>query len=930
MSPNTSTYYEEEDLSPLEYARANKLSRDYMADRCGILELEALRDTQAAELTNNFENYDLPIFSGLNLKTEERLTISKEAAILIKSVAKVDYADQLSERIFSLLEDRNHVSKLKLEPPLLYSNNQLDLINFASREKLMAQILSLKASLGLDDMNGRHNSISLENLVCTSHELVENIKRERLLVSKKTLVVLQNLRRIDWTEQDSENLWTSQQTYKRNTDTDPVTPPLSPRESSIQPYQPSSFDSTFQVPVLTDPISPTRKQLQEIECSIFKQDVPIEVRDSMLLSAPETTGELHYTSMNDLYPSLVSLDDIKCLDYISSPTLKCDNLKVEGMLTPEGLIHENVSRISLSDIIDNLKFSLDDEPNVPSFEENFFNEFILPAYESTSLKMEQETLVEADTTCRVAVPIVDFSREKPPWDIYHDSTTALASLLQNCTILREIFEQSLEDWAAPTNFDHVLKWAPFPRDIATRVLEDDVYFHDESIYQDYLPSEDRVNIIDSSKAVWKPESLKISRNDEEHEESEDEELELNYGIFQVEEVPREMSTLVGKRKVETQENSFPIEENQVKTLGFCEKSLLNLQQSSGLGQINNYLQETYNLLPIKFSAGDAVDNYLKIRRNKKPKLYNSPYFDQNPPQSPIEHHKTLQEHKDHGTNTETTLVSSQVAQPAPPFCSNQAASIIVASNLFARRLLIKTIENLCPQLTLVERDFSVHKTITWVRGSVARSSVMSPLANEADFIVSPTTGIILTTLQKIKQKPLPGQKGRAFFHEHLISVCARYEMLIILVSEGRADESSGGLAASDCLAFNEFIGLTASLGTSMIVYFVGGGEKTLARWVVSCISRHYVNGLQLLQHETHWELFLRRAGFNSFAAQTVITSIKASRITTGYDDQNKSSSYGLSDFVGLSAEKRMDQYGNLVGRQVITRVNTLIDSSWDI
>ncbi|CAD6504728.1 BgTH12-00233 [Blumeria graminis f. sp. triticale] len=929
MSPNTSAYYEEEDLSPLEYARANKLSRDYMADCCGILELEALRDTQAAELTNDLENYDLPIFSRVKLRTEERLTISKEAAILIKSVAKVDYANQISERIFSLLEDRNRVSKLKLEPPLLYSNNQLDLINFASREKPMAQILSIKASLGIDDMNSPHNSISLENPVCTSHELMEDIKRERLLVSKKTLAFLQNLWRFDWTEQDSENLWTSQQTYKRNTDTDPVTPPLSPRESSIQPYQPSSFDSIFQIPVLTDPISPTRKQLQEIECSIFKQDVPIEVRESMLLSEPETTGELHDTSMNDLYPSLVTLDDMKCLNYNSSPTLKCDNLKVEGMLTPEGLIHENVSRISLSDVIDNLKFSLDDEPNVSSFEEKFFNEFILPAYESTSLKMEQETLVEADTTCRVAVPIVDFSKEEPPWDIYHDSNTALASLQQSCTILREIFEQSLADWPAPTNFDHVLKWALFPRDIAIRVLEDDVYFHDESIFKDYLPSEIRVNIIDSSDAVWKPESLKICRNDEEDEKNEDEELELNYGIFQLVEVPREISTLVGKRKVETQENTFPIEENQVKTLGFFDKSQLNLQQSSRLGQKKNYPKETCNLLPIKFSAGDAVENYLQIRRNKKPKLYNSPYFDQQPPQSPIEHHKTLQEHKDHGSTTETTSVSLQAAQPVPPFCSNQAASIIVASNLFARRLLIQTIENLYPQVNLIERDFSVHKTITWVRGSVARSSVTSPLANEADFIVSPTTGIILTTLQKIKQKPLPGQKGRAFFHEHMISVCTRYEMLIILVSEGRADESSGGLAARDCLAFNEFIGLTASLETSMIVYFVGGGEKTLARWVVSCISRHYVNGLQLLQHETHWELFLRRAGLNSFAAQTVIISMKASRINIG-DDQKNSSSYGLSEFVGLSAEKRMEKYGNLVGRQVMTRVNTFIDSSWDI
>jgi hypothetical protein len=215
-------------------------------------------------------------------------------------------------------------------------------------------------------------------------------------------------------------------------------------------------------------------------------------------------------------------------------------------------------------------------------------------------------------------------------------------------------------------------------------------------------------------------------------------------------------------------------------------------------------------------------------------------------------------------------------------------------------------------------------------GSVTRSPVKSPLDSEADIIVSPSIGIVITTLQKIKQKPLPGQKTKAAIRERLEQVSTRYEKLVIYVSEGRADETTNGLDANDCAAYGSFAGFALGLNSSIIVQFVGGGEGALSKWLASTIAQNRVTGeSSLLEEETHWELFLRRAGMNAFAAQAIMAELKEPDGVNALSP-SKAGLFGLPAFVDMALEQRITRFGPLCGRGLIERVSTVIDADWRI
>jgi hypothetical protein len=210
--------------------------------------------------------------------------------------------------------------------------------------------------------------------------------------------------------------------------------------------------------------------------------------------------------------------------------------------------------------------------------------------------------------------------------------------------------------------------------------------------------------------------------------------------------------------------------------------------------------------------------------------------------------------------------------------------------------------------------------------SVSRSPITSPLASEADIIVSPLVGIIIATLQKIKQKPLPGQKTKSAIRDRLEKVSARYEKLIVLVTEGRQDETTRELDDSDCTAFSEFVGFAQRLETAVNVQFVGGGEAALAKWLVSAITRHKIEE-ELLTDETHWELFLRRAGLNAFAAQHIISALKAPD-NVDLSSPGNAALFGLTVFVEMGREQRVARLGPMCGNRLMARVSAVVDARW--
>ncbi len=133
---------------------------------------------------------------------------------------------------------------------------------------------------------------------------------------------------------------------------------------------------------------------------------------------------------------------------------------------------------------------------------------------------------------------------------------------------------------------------------------------------------------------------------------------------------------------------------------------------------------------------------------------------------------------------------------------------------------------------------------------------------------------------------------------------------------------------SDAMAFSELQGFLHSLDTTVSAYYVGGGDETLAKWAASFICRSdEARGLQnlLLDDETQWELYLRRAGINVYAAQVVAAMIKAPDGARPED----AGRYGLAAFVRMSPEERIARFESVFGgRRVLSRVSRAIDRPW--
>jgi hypothetical protein len=113
--------------------------------------------------------------------------------------------------------------------------------------------------------------------------------------------------------------------------------------------------------------------------------------------------------------------------------------------------------------------------------------------------------------------------------------------------------------------------------------------------------------------------------------------------------------------------------------------------------------------------------------------------------------------------------------------------------------------------------------------------------------------------------------------------------------------------------------------------FIGGGEEMLAKWVVAFMVRYGSQGdssVPLLQDETLWELFLRRAGMNAYAAQAVIAELKA-REGVDMSGGSEVGLFGVTAFVEMGHEERLARFERILGgRRVLQRVGRVLDTSW--
>lgn len=343
------------------------------------------------------------------------------------------------------------------------------------------------------------------------------------------------------------------------------------------------------------------------------------------------------------------------------------------------------------------------------------------------------------------------------------------------------------------------------------------------------------------------------------------------------------------------------------------------------------------LLAGSFSMPYSLQNYIYLRKekNSKPQRTLSHYF---PVIKPLVGDNTCKDDKTEISrpikNVESHTAILSIAKPQYTTPTGHRY-FVVSTRFLGNRKLACRIQRLYPGAEFIERDH-------WPSASRSHhcadsaSRLIDNNSDEADITISPGTGIILTTLQKIRQCSLPGQAVRLIVRERVAEVAPRYERLLILVGKDNileyATNESDNVAPfevdSDYEAVTDFIGFCSSLKYEVQAMFIAGKEEQLAEWIVALMVKHAGDdvGIKLISEETRWELFLRRAGFNSFAAQAILgippEPSAAARVSTAEN-------VGLVAFLKMSVEERIARFEEMFGgSELLKRVSSQLDARW--
>ncbi|CAD6446271.1 bd2226db-fa51-4f9f-a1b8-80dc2ff12b0c [Sclerotinia trifoliorum] len=962
---------EEDDLPVLEFARLVGIARDHQLDDTSVDTLLSMKDDVHHKFTNDMNVRHL---SQLNIQadfnTNEGISVSADAVRLLASVAENESQESINSLVNPLLVSRKS-KYMRVESPLLLSGHESDFREFARREGFEVKPRDIRFPLELVSVDNNEGLEFPPEFYNFETEMFDIVANEKIEVTKNAMISLHATLKATLTKEDEQQIWETERAHpKKFPVSSDVTPPLSPMyvppPDSPLPFLPSACE----IPLLSDPESLTSLDLKKIEDEVFKEDLPALIRNKPEIQATLSTSDNQYIIPGNLYSPP---ECIKTLYSISSSIenkrIVMENRKVEEILTPpKPFAESDCKSVHFSNVVETLLLSNKPQSGIPepTIETKFLEEAFGKSGEQVKRRVEQERLV--DTRNRVNVPEMDFSIAGPPWKKASScSVNAVDSTLQE--IVEKISVDPFMGWPGLKNLHAKLSWVPFEHSLGN-IAEESVGNEKTRESPVVRPEDDQV--VTSSDLIWKRQGFRILRGD--FDENDDDELEVGFLRKEV----ATTSSITGKRKSEMQDvDQRPKQARQSESHSHGDaktsfrsfitpeiRNKLNMEPASK--KARSTAEDQISFSGGIFSMKNALNNFLEIRGVQRPKpTETSPFFAPNVASSASPASPNQATSNNETSVQQTPIPRTHSPVPTPTIIApSTPIYIILSSAIFKNRPLIRSLQTLLPTLQICERDFSAHNTTTWNPNSVARSPVTSTLTHEADIIISPTTGLILTTLQHIRQKPLPGHKTVVPIRDRLLKVSPRYENLIIL-----AASTSSELGDSDCIAWADFIGFTLTLPASTMVQYIpidatNPNDQTMAK----CISHLIIqNALQspsppspppsssppsnpsppssfpspltitLLDQESYWELWLRRAGMNAYAAQATIIQLKEPepRCTIGeegYENEMRMISergpYGLTLFVGMSGEERLARLGWLVGRGVLGRVGEVVDRVW--
>ncbi|MCJ1472400.1 hypothetical protein MMC13_001048 [Lambiella insularis] len=911
--------WEEEEPPMLEYARFYELTTDHREPH------PLLAFTQNSAVLVETEDSGLfEIDTGIATPARERLSFGKDAVAFLLSIQ----AEKGSPTGFSdvAVPQTHRVRNLKIESPLLRSDHELDVRHFGGRiipnlanEHLPYEKVDDERDEGLCWPNS-YNDIHTKATLMSAAEKFE-VSRDIVLYIRDTL---------QHQAKSGELLRFNNEikAYGRSELLEPMTPPLLPMSPEAAPFVPSSDIGCLDL--LSEHPSPIREELKELDRLILGKDALVPQ-----LSPKNTQHSDHlpfsFDNIADLYSPLKDINDLP--PPISYRRLKAEDFKVDGPLTPPRSELQPPQKQKNASFLESMVHVIPELPSpIPRPEdtssddiERFFAEVVRPIAEQVDRRMEQEQLQEADTMTRVKVPIIDFSRPSPPWN---------NPVQRSKELLLDIKNEHLKScsWPLSGKAERALPWAPFPKALA-KAAEHEVIEGDENIVNWTIQPES----VDPSTLVWKSDGLRILDIDELDTE--------DIGIGHFSEMA-DIRSLIRKRKLDLQEVSADQNTPLKSTLRDDGSSKSNLLVSDSLLG--------------SFSTFDALDTFTCVRTGepKRPKIEKTSYFP-----------STIPTTRDDPVPAETLAVTV-TSREEEPFAlpklivPSTARQFIVSSQFLSNRHLFYLIQTLYPTAEFISRDLILYHRIPppYPTNSLPTLPETS-IAHEADILLSPSTGLLYTTLQKLAQRPLPGSKGLSPIFNRILLAAPRYEQLIILVGDASPCATTMDATASHAplMELHAFCA-ALPLSSNPSVLFVpnngnagsaGDNLTPLATYIVHLMINYSSNTPSscLQECETNHEIFLRRAGLNPFAAQAVLADLKPPVLSREWaqlggsgelrskmdgnrglrirdEDGEERILWGLAAFVRMSGEERLRRWGGNVGRGLLERVGRVIDARW--
>ncbi|MCJ1312007.1 hypothetical protein MMC25_005681 [Agyrium rufum] len=918
--------------SVLEWARFYSLCVDHCEEDPLSFEISHLSQPLIFEDTSSLAELNA------NTIPTEKIHLDKSTVHILSSITKPEIFDT-----FQCIPTRRPIHDAYAELPLLRTHHASDVTRFRKyfatnlrKERFPTEKLDREGDEGVD-WPARYIDYHVE-----AERWVKSSRLSTSLATAKFMsTTLAKVQRsdVDGIAKDANHRGRSKQRIA-----EPLTPPLPPLSPVIMPYIPSSEVGHFDL--LSDHTTPTKSEVQAIDEAIMRADTKDMMHKPPLEPHRNEAASSDTDSAAHLHTPLKAI-----VVHPSTPLrkpIKREDLRVEEPLPlpfdPASTLSSFRKKVSFAN--DLAEFI----PDLPPFAERpsdlppstdpatFVTETFASAAEKEERKIEQAQLIEADATMRVQVPVMDFSNENLPWDS-KGSKFKQVELLNN---LESEIDVKRSHWPIDGKMEMSLPWAPFPAALARVATFERI--PQSSHLDKNLARPERIGL---DVLFYKTDSNYFSAECKADAEP-DGDKEIGKGAFHS---PHGFRGLLKRKALDISDGNTRKTRVTNKTMGQFHN--LGVQQD-----IRNLSDRTETLTTID-TIVSYQSQYLSARIGRPPLLLNdvkeSDHFKSAPSLQNAEVNKTRSEVVPKPSQAFGHHNESRSQLPSLPDMV-ESRTVIASTQTLSVKKLWQAVASLFPSLRIIERDFAAVMPDILVGSKPSHrasrgSQTKTPWQNDADIILSPGIGLIHTTLQMIEQRNLPGSGAAASpFLERLTRTSPKYEKLVILITPSPVSISPIVLSPSSANELAEVTAFCARLNPMHLVRFIPSPEiSDLAHWIVSLVIQHnpanrqkslksgqglnssvLLSSNELIEEETTWEIFLRQAGMNPFAAQYIFLSLKPPPLDPRQREFDVSrGDYGLPAFVKMTQKERLRRFGPVFGGEnMLNRVGEVLAMRW--